>query len=220
MSQDDVTKAQVALMLTYYAPTASDKINTYWMVVAVHHARSARAHQFGHLANDPRFHGDERKIRLLTRLWWCCILRDRIMSLGLRRPLCIHPAEVDPNLPHMTMADFADEISQPWFHSRTTKEMQVRLMLANCRLGMILGDILETIYPLMPSPSLCSRSKTRGRTDLVTTRLEQWHEKMRIEFKDPKYMGRAHESLYILISMSYIYYQYVDRHCHSISSDR
>lgn len=76
-------------MLTYYAPTTNDRTSTYWLSTAINYARNAGADQY-RTTNDI-LHENKGALK---RLWWCCIIRAKILALGLRRP------------PHIRLMDF------------------------------------------------------------------------------------------------------------------
>ncbi|KAL4993880.1 hypothetical protein BDV10DRAFT_189570 [Aspergillus recurvatus] len=53
---------------------------------------------------------DEAERSGFRRIWWCCLIRDRTVSLGMRRPLQITAAEYDPYPQMLTTEDMNDEI--------------------------------------------------------------------------------------------------------------
>jgi hypothetical protein len=92
--------AQAALLLSHWSPNftqAFKKANSIWLSIAIQSAKSAEAPYFATKApvspvTDPiQF----KRQNVLKRLWWCCIIRDRIMCLGLRRSLKITRAHFD-----------------------------------------------------------------------------------------------------------------------------
>ncbi|KAI0136168.1 hypothetical protein BJ170DRAFT_677048 [Xylariales sp. AK1849] len=72
---DDVASAQGALMLTYHVPDINDRTGALWLDTAIHFARSAQADHYSELEES------FPEKATLKRLWWCCVLRDRIMAL-------------------------------------------------------------------------------------------------------------------------------------------
>ncbi|KAL4865723.1 hypothetical protein BDV12DRAFT_199908 [Aspergillus spectabilis] len=89
IEKDSFHTAQAALLLTYHFASSDTLGNTAWLSTAVHHARrtsSQRQGFFPNQANDPSD---------LKRLWWCCVLRDRVLAVAHRQPLEIIPDRYD-----------------------------------------------------------------------------------------------------------------------------
>jgi hypothetical protein len=94
--------AQAALLLCYWSPPWRQPTgltpNTLWLVHAVQYAYSHHAHLYQKWDGTET---DPSNLRLWKRIWWCCIIRDRIISLGLRRA------------PQITRNNFDFENSEP-----------------------------------------------------------------------------------------------------------
>lgn len=198
---DDVTKAQGALMLTYHTSSEKNKANTFWLNTAVHYAKTARAHLYTHLPDN----SPDRNV--LKRLWWCCVLRDRIMALGLRGQLHIKPTDFDFSQQGLVEEDFSDEIKSPVVYDSATKRALVQLFAMLCELGVALNGILEILYPETPvrqeedRPSL---DEMRG----WSGRLEMWYEKASVRLCTATAVPTANKSLVLFTNMVYIYYKY------------
>ncbi|KAJ4322143.1 hypothetical protein N0V84_004978 [Fusarium piperis] len=168
--RDSVRSAQVALMLTFYAVTIDDATNSYWLSTAIHYARMGGADQY-----QTKGPGTERKATL-KRLWWCCILRDRIMALGHRRPLQIRPTDFDFSQPGLLEDDIEDEIHGSRVYDPETKTVLLRLVASLCELVVAMNGILELCYPLRPGPESnrngCSSQELRD----SFSRLDEWHQ--------------------------------------------
>lgn len=64
---------QCALILSHWSPyDSSENVNSFWADEAMHHARICELDS----SNDP----------LHRVIWWCCLTRNRILALALRRP--------------------------------------------------------------------------------------------------------------------------------------
>lgn len=198
--QDNVCSAQVALMLTFYAATIDDETNSYWLSTAIHYARMGGADQY-----QTKGTGTERKATL-KRLWWCCILRDRIMALGHRRPLQIRPTDFDFSQPGLLEDDIKDEIHGSRVYDPATKLVLVRLAASLCELVVAMNDILELCYPQRPgleaNKNNCSSQELRD----SFSRLDEWHQsavaKLQISARPPD----MHGSLTLFVNAIYIYY--------------
>lgn len=185
-------------MLTYQTPSANDKVNTYWLSTAIHFARSARADHYTVM--------EAADGSVLKRLWWSCILRDRIMALGLHRPLFIRPADFDFTLAGLTEADFADEIRNSKVYNAPTKRILVQLAVSLCELGLVLNDILDIIYPLKVASTLNCSQQSQKTLHSALASLNRWYEKTVAKFLIPTHIFGAHRSLILFTNMVYIYY--------------
>ncbi|KAK1249369.1 hypothetical protein MKX07_002885 [Trichoderma sp. CBMAI-0711] len=201
--RNNVVNAQVAVMLTYHSPTTSDTTNTYWMVNAIHYARCARADQYHTLSDD-----NPRKPHL-KRLWWGCILRDRILSLSLRRPLNIGCDEFDFSLPGLSLADFADEIEVSTVYDRPTKQILAHMMAAFCELIIPLNKALTILHPAAGPKTVTLETDIQKETDACaeTLRLlDVWYQKTRERFEISTPSIGVHKSLTMFTKMTFIYY--------------
>ncbi|KAL7809634.1 N-terminal binuclear Zn cluster-containing protein [Trichoderma aethiopicum] len=201
--RNNVVNAQVAVMLTYHSPTTSDTTNTYWMVNAIHYARCARADQYHTLSDD-----NPRKPHL-KRLWWGCILRDRILSLSLRRPLNIGCDEFDFSLPGLSLADFADEIEVSTVYDRPTKQILAHMMAAFCELIIPLNKALTILHPAAGPKTVASEADIQKDTDACVETLQLldvWYQKTRERFEISTPSIGVHKSLTMFTKMTFIYY--------------
>lgn len=85
----------------------------------------------------------------LKRFWWCCIVRDRLLSLGLRRELLITQElfKLD-SLPALGVQDLIDEVDRSRVYDPDTKKALIHHSAHFFRLCKILTDLLS----LMPQP--------------------------------------------------------------------
>ncbi|RDA83098.1 hypothetical protein CP532_3089 [Ophiocordyceps camponoti-leonardi (nom. inval.)] len=100
---DRLVLVQGLMLMTYWYETPDDQKDTWhWMGVAV-----SLAHTIG-LHRDPsRTTMTLKRQRLCKRVWWSCVMRDRLIALGMRRPTRIKDEDFD--VPMLTEADFAVE---------------------------------------------------------------------------------------------------------------
>ncbi|KAL7942524.1 hypothetical protein V8C42DRAFT_331252 [Trichoderma barbatum] len=201
--RNNVVNAQVAVMLTYHSPAPSDTTNTYWMVNAVHYARCARADQY-HVLND-----DNPTKLILKRLWWACILRDRVMSLSLRRPLNIGCDEFDFSLPGLSLADFSDELGVSTVYDRPTRQILAHMMSAFCELIIPLNKALTILYPAAGLKNVTSEADIRKESDACVETLQLldvWYRKTQERFEISTPSIGVHKSLTMFTKMTFIYY--------------
>lgn len=143
LGTDHVVNCQSALLLTFWCPLPNSEktlANSSWLSKAVHHAKEAKAHCY---PSGSCLSSDREKA--LRRLWWCCIIRDRIMSLCLRRRPQIGRREFD-----LTATPFLEEVDLVCDPECTESgegsgSTLVTLMLA--RLCANLTDLLSLVMP-------------------------------------------------------------------------
>lgn len=189
-------------MLTYHVPTSNDKINTYWLITAIHLAQTARADEYD-MVDD----GCEDK-SMLKRLWWCCILRDRIMALGLRRRLHIRSTDFDFTQPGLDEGDFDSEIRGSKVYDPARKQVLAQLTVSLCDLAVILSGILPIV-----SPARRRAAKTidglvnQEMLETYATRLDLWYWTAVGKFQTPEHIFGMDGSITLFTNMIYIYYQ-------------
>lgn len=92
-----------------------------------------------------------QRILTMKKLWWCCFARDRVISLGMRRPVQI---KID-NCPFLkrklSLCDFEDEMSQSEAYGYDTKKALASIFLAQCDFSHVATDLLTLVYPEQPS---------------------------------------------------------------------
>lgn len=72
-------------------------------------------------------------------IWWCCLLRDRLISVALRRFYRIHEAK--STWPIVTEADFGPEAMFPKFMTVKRKRAVLQSFIWWCSLSDIVRDI-------------------------------------------------------------------------------
>lgn len=156
----------------------------------------------------------ENESNVRKRLYWCCILRDRILPLGVRRPIYITDAHFDfsKNTP-LNAKDLEGEISHSKVYDPQTKRSLAGLVESLCELAVALTGIITVLYPVneVPIASLSGAEISRphvlirqGRSDLT-----RWYEKVSVKFPTPAGLGDTHESVILYTDLMYLYYQYV-----------
>jgi hypothetical protein len=208
VERDPISTSQGTLLMTYNSSMRSHKnINTFWLGVAIHFAREADAHRYYLL---PYITIERRNI--LKRLWWCCILRDRILPLGVRRPLQITGEEFDFNeATPLSAEDFENEIECSKVYDSSSKQSLVQLLLTLCDLAVCITDVIMVVYPLSGPPDLTLSSDQKAdqclcRIESCISDLNGWFEKATISFPTPAGIGDIHSSLILYTNLMYIYY--------------
>jgi hypothetical protein len=115
---DRISLVQALLLMTYWYETPDDQKDTWhWMGVSL-----SLAHTIG-LHRDPGNSGmGQRRKRLWKRIWWSTYTRDRLIALGMRRPMRVKDDDCD--VPMLTIDDFEFKSFSP----------EIQNMLGDCEL--------------------------------------------------------------------------------------
>jgi hypothetical protein len=183
------------------------KINTFWLGMALQFAKDAGAHRYYTSESLTPY-----KKNMMKRLWWCCILRDRIISLGVRRPLQIMSADFGSHQPPLSIEDLESEVGRSKVYDAPTKLSLIQLTVALCELAAILTEVIMLAYPLHGSvdSTLSTEKKVIQSLDrLVPSRsaLVGWFKKASMSFPTTAGIGDMHESVLLYANLMYIYYQ-------------
>ncbi|KAJ0418668.1 fungal-specific transcription factor domain-containing protein [Aspergillus carlsbadensis] len=190
----DLCCAQTALLLTYYTSSKNPNINTYWLTVALHHARVIHAHRYYELKH-------HEKANLLKRVWWACVCRDRLLSLGVRRPFQISADDFDFSQSALTISDLSDEIYRSLVYSAPAKRALLQLFNLQCELCVALTTGLILLSPLTVAAVVNQEHLSDGIEQLL-----RWYEQNRAHLDYPVECGVEHDSTVLYKSLLLIYY--------------
>jgi hypothetical protein len=158
---------QAVLLMTYWYEAPDDpKDIWHWLGIAISVART-----IGMNCDTSQTGMDLKTRHLWKRLWWCCFMRDRLISLGMRRPLRIH--EGDSDLPMLELDDFETE-AMPMELSRmlggcpVVKDESKRITLA--KMCIALCKLCQNVSPIFDLQYTLSAAKL-GLTQETTLRL-------------------------------------------------
>ncbi|KAJ5121085.1 uncharacterized protein N7515_009046, partial [Penicillium bovifimosum] len=106
--EDRIVILQTVLLMTYWADAENSPQRDIWDWIGV---CNTQAQSIG-LNKDPASANiDARTRRLRCRLWWCLYSRDRLIAMGMRRPLQVNDGA--SNVPMLSMKDFDFEPFSP-----------------------------------------------------------------------------------------------------------
>ncbi|KAG5758645.1 hypothetical protein H9Q72_013225 [Fusarium xylarioides] len=203
---DLLSNAQGALLLTYYATTRDRaRTNSILLATAIQYAQGAEADQF-HKRPDQ----DSDMTNGMKRLWWCCIVRDRILPLGVRRQL--HITSINPALDHLTEQDFEKEILGSQVYSAQTKRSLVQLFISLCELAVPFTSVVQTVYGMGQSaadaisPMIEHQKQIEESIRFCKMSLDAWFDKATIQFPTPAGIISPEKSLVLYTNLMYIYY--------------
>ncbi|KAF4954827.1 hypothetical protein FSARC_12003 [Fusarium sarcochroum] len=203
-----VSNSQGALLLSYNATMKDQRrTNSIWLATAIHLAQASGADQF-HKSSDQ----SSATTNELKRLWWCCIVRDRILPLGVRRQL--HITWIDLSQGHYMLSeqDFAREIEESQVYEPQTKRNLVQLFICLCELAVPLTDVIKTVYATgqsttdADSPMVRNLQQTSESIRSCEAGLDAWFDKATIQFPTPAGIISTEESLVLYTNLMYIYY--------------
>ncbi|KAH7127335.1 hypothetical protein EDB81DRAFT_662501 [Dactylonectria macrodidyma] len=142
-----VAIAQAAILLSFWTPPLNemdDMPNTRWLRIAVEYARRADAHVYSAMETPKQI--EHKSIR---RLWWCCIMRDRILALGLRRSILLSRADFhfEKHL-NRVYSDMKEEIFRSQVHSQKVRQDLAKITCKTFELCVALTDVLLLVSPL------------------------------------------------------------------------
>ncbi|KAI0539743.1 hypothetical protein GGR58DRAFT_463252 [Xylaria digitata] len=219
-----VCLAQAALLLTYWAPNwslATKKPNTAWLGVAIQNAKSAEAHMYSAMPTfSPITEPTEyKKQKSLKRLWWCCIIRDRLISLGMRRSIQISRAHFDVGSNSgLGLSDFADEVGLSRVYNSETKRRLIEIFVQLGELCSILTDLLTLVFPLDDVPGWGRHNGVEGAEKVRECKvaLRRWYKAATVRFPmfgggnaSSKTSGEKHlrhDSVILYTNLMYMFY--------------
>ncbi|KIX02419.1 uncharacterized protein Z518_08360 [Rhinocladiella mackenziei CBS 650.93] len=98
---DRVTVVQAVLLMTYWYENPDDPKDVWhWLGVAISVARTIGLNC--DTSNASLMSLQQR--RLWKRIWWSCFMRDRLIAIGMRRPMRINRGDFD--VPMLELSDF------------------------------------------------------------------------------------------------------------------
>ncbi|KAL4760107.1 transcription factor domain-containing protein [Aspergillus foveolatus] len=173
IEKDRLVIAQACLLLTWYTTDAERSTNSRWLRIAIRYAKKEQAHLYHKL---PQL-GPKRKVSDLKRLWWCCMIRDRIISLGMRRPIQITPDGFDLQLQEgLSFRDLEEECLNSEVYTPEIKIALCGVLASLCHLVAAVTDVIMLVYPTtqnMPF-SLADRRAQLNRLEETKFALLDW----------------------------------------------
>ncbi|KAJ3550360.1 hypothetical protein NM208_g5 [Fusarium decemcellulare] len=183
IEQDRLIMAQTALLLTCRGVSDRERKDSYyWVNTAISLAYTVNLHRSSCSKNVPL-----NKQKHLRRLWWCCYVRDNILSLGMRKPTRIK--EQDFDVPMLEVADLEFSLLTRRHtlleHGSVgpfdqTKELEsAELCVQKTRLSVLMNQILqfqaESNHPEDCAPPMPSNDPGRpGGLNALDAALKSW----------------------------------------------
>ncbi|KAF8854311.1 hypothetical protein BDZ45DRAFT_45449 [Acephala macrosclerotiorum] len=128
-----VILTQISLILSLWSPGwIGPQNNSYWLDQAFKYAIAVKLWE-------PRPSPSHSRRRLL---WWCCLIRDRVLALGMRRPHRLHKAPIDDAV--VSETDFGLEAKYPSYTGKKSKSVAILAFVWFCKLSKIMEAIAVT----------------------------------------------------------------------------
>lgn len=191
-----------------------------WLSRAIQHARSCNADRHAEVFELPmsatpaerKHHND------LRRLWWCCVILDRISPLCTRFSLHITHDRFDFKYSaRLGTADLQDEIYRSSIFTPATKRRLIALFSTYLEFAIILTDVLSLTF--LFEDSVRSPGESLEDEDINITKcdasLKTWYARAAAEYPPcegdyqdlpDKKQGGA-QAMILFTNLMYIYYQ-------------
>ncbi|KAF2165242.1 hypothetical protein M409DRAFT_67490 [Zasmidium cellare ATCC 36951] len=198
--KDPTALAQSCLLL---------RVNSSWLTHTIRFAKIARANSHQRFEQT-----DPNKARLLKRIWWGVIFRDRILSLGTRRSLQLdlesHSSEEDI----LTADENFSELGNSPVHHTEAQLRIVQLLSAMCRAMPCIAKATKILYNLEgidDRVAFITEAKLAATIQSVQHALEalqMWHDETIPIFPFPVSLDGedAPETLCLYVNMLFIYH--------------
>ena len=205
-SCDPFTLAQGSLILTYYSSEREPMANTSWLQLAIQYAEVAGVSDY---ANDMAISEHQRLAR--KRLWWCIVVRDRILPLGVRRCIQLTHDHFDCNQSRLSERDLEHEFDFSQVYDPATKADLARILTAQIDMAVGLTDVISLVYPASGYKALdrldYNAMRAMGpRIDRAKQTFEACHTSFQSDIAG-KMQARPHESVSLYLGLTQIYYQ-------------
>jgi hypothetical protein len=135
------------------------------------------------------------------------MIRDRIISLGMRRPIQITPDEFDLNQPGLSFEDLQEECLQSEVYNPEAKVALCRVLASLCHLVVAVTESILLVYPTTHSLpySLAERRGQLDRLEETKFALLEWEISWVANPDGKEYY--IHPSLTLYTNLCAIYYQ-------------
>ncbi|KAJ6006667.1 hypothetical protein N7451_004611 [Penicillium sp. IBT 35674x] len=137
-----IFKSQTALLLSFHNSDIDAMCNSSWLSIAIKYVK---------LGNNERSSSSKssvnQRLSIMKKLWWCCFVRDRVISLGMRRPVQIRLDDFPFVKRTLSLDDFEKELRDSEVYDYETKRALCSIFIAQCGFSRVATDILNTVYP-------------------------------------------------------------------------
>lgn len=179
-----------------------------WLSKAISYAEQAEAHKYS------RPNGSNRDMLDKKRLWWCCILRDRMIAIGVRRGIQITSNKFDFEEPGLSEEDLAGEVNGSQVYTPETKRLLVQTIVAQCALAAAMTPTMTAIYRannfFSQTPTVSQLVTSMAEIAQGNTELRIWARRYKAGLTERVRTGKQHPALdapvTVFADMTMIYY--------------
>ncbi|KAL5343089.1 hypothetical protein BJX70DRAFT_207374 [Aspergillus crustosus] len=157
IEKDSLATARATLLLTYYTSDYEVSTNSDWLRSSIRHAKTSK--------------GTKSEMK---RVWWSCLIRDRIIALGMRRPLQITGEDLDLYPQMLTEEDMNDEIFTSRVYKPEVKASLFDLLASLCHFVTAVTELVTATYPMARAPGMRYPNREIDRLDTAKSALLLW----------------------------------------------
>lgn len=143
-------------------------------------------------------------LSLMKRLWWSMVLRDRVLSIGLRRRPQITSVEFNMGANWLTEEDFAEEIVSSRVYDPQVKILLFQVLQEQCKLAVLLTDMVASVFSSQgvssPSLSLAEFQAVLAAIRRIKRYLTKWED---VSIVLP---STSHETVTFFTHLTWMYY--------------
>ncbi|KAE8443544.1 hypothetical protein EG329_001784 [Mollisiaceae sp. DMI_Dod_QoI] len=138
---DPLSIAMGSVLLAEQCSSSNNHAGCHWLDIALHHARLIGAHKC-----DGELELRTGDALCKKRLWWCILIRDMVLSIGLRIQAKINRIHFKLSSPAMKdLQDYTRVLSSRTFSSQI-KHALSQIFGLQCRLAIITSEISTFVY--------------------------------------------------------------------------
>jgi len=182
--RSSIAIAQAAVLLSHShlipLPYGGYKqLGSLWAGIAIHHARDARAHRY-YLIPPSSLQTPEqiKHYKVLKRLWWCCVICDRVIPLTSRQNIKITKSNFNfDESPILSVHDLSDEFEQSDVYDSSTKALLAQALVKLVELCVVLTDVLSLSSLAHENPNLALSQKfsETNPAGMCRIQLQRWY---------------------------------------------
>lgn len=177
-----IAQASVLLSHSHLIPLpygGYKQLGSLWAGIAIHHARDARAHRY-YLIPPSSLQTPEqiKHYNVLKRLWWCCVICDRVVPLTSRQNIKITRTNFNfDDSPILSVDDLSDEFEYSNVYDSSTKALLAQALVKIVELCVVLTDVLSLSSLVHENPNLALSQKfsETNPAGMCRVQLQRWY---------------------------------------------
>ncbi|KAJ0415088.1 fungal-specific transcription factor domain-containing protein [Aspergillus carlsbadensis] len=202
----EIIQGTLLLSLCSTAQTSSP-VNSVWLSIAVQHARTLGVHHHSPVSQGTALPLDWLEVK---RLWWVCLVRDRIIALAHRRPLQIVVDNWDAELELLSSREVSEAMCRSEVHSTPVRQGLFAAFVSVLRLCIPLTRILALGAALESANGNSFMELDLdldiGQADTCAKSLRQWRDETKARFEMCYRAGTPVDSIAMHDHLLQIYY--------------